>query len=217
MIPGETIRPLHDVWLRPRRVFGELAGQPIGRMDFLLGALQGMVVSLAASRSIDAGAVSSLADIFLQAVLFGPLSGIVSLFVIAEIYARLGARAGGASSRRQVIHVLAYGGLPIAASLGLWLLVALLVGEPVFLKAPPPQAEGFVVLMLDAHLIMFMLLILWSVVLQVMGFSEIEGFRTGKALAIWLLGQLLALLLALAGSFLLLKLVSLLAPGALPS
>ena len=38
---------------------------------------------------------------------------------------------------------------------------------------------------------------LWSVVLQVMGFSEIQGFVTRKAFGVWLLGQLVALLAAL--------------------
>ena len=213
MLPDNTnIRPLHDVWLKPRKVFRELALKPIGAMDYALGALQGMVASLAVSRSINAAAGSSLLDIFLQAVLFGSMSGIISLFLFAEIYTRLGARAGGASTRRQVVHVLAYGGLPIAASLGLWVLMALLAGETTFLKMPPPDAESFVVLMLDAHLIAFTLLILWSVVLQVMGFSEIQGFQTRKALTIWLLGQLVALV----GSLVLLKLLSLMVPTAAP-
>jgi hypothetical protein len=37
---------------------------------------------------------------------------------------------------------------------------------------------------------------MWSVVLQVMGFSEIQGFATRKALAVWVLGQFVGLLVS---------------------
>jgi uncharacterized membrane protein YhaH (DUF805 family) len=41
------------------------------------------------------------------------------------------------------------------------------------------------------------LLLLWSVVLQVMGFSEIQGIATRKAFWVWVLGQLIGLLAAI--------------------
>ncbi|HLW24145.1 MAG TPA: YIP1 family protein [Steroidobacteraceae bacterium] len=208
MLPTDTIRPLHDVWLRPRRVFRALADKPVGPWDFALGALQGMVGSLVMSHLVGAGAHASALEIFVQAILFGSISGLISLFLFAEIYLRLGASAGGASTRARVIHVLAYGGVPVAASLGLWVLTALLAGPVLFMKSTPADAEGFVVLLLDAHFVAFWLLGLWSVVLQVMGLSEIQAFRTRKAFLVWVLGQALALL----GSLMLLKLLSLWVP-----
>jgi hypothetical protein len=180
----------------------------MGPWDYGLGALQGMVVSLAVSRSLNAGAHAGVAEIFLQAALFGSVSGLISLFLLSEIYLRLGASAGGTSTRPPVIHVLAYGGTPIAASLGLWLLTALLAGPATFMKAPPADADGFVVVLLYVQIAAFTLLSLWSVVLQVMGFSEIEGFKSRKAFLVWLLGQVLAFL----GSIVLLKLISLWVP-----
>ena len=42
MLPTEPIRPLKDVWLRPRRVFRELAAYPVGITDYLLAAAQGV-------------------------------------------------------------------------------------------------------------------------------------------------------------------------------
>lgn len=208
MLPNDSIRPLHDVWLRPRRVFRELLGQPVGPADYVLGAIQGMVSSLAMSRWINAGAVSSVLEIFLQAGVFGSIFGIIGLFLFAEIYARLGTLAGGSSNRRQVIHVLAYGGLPVAVSLGLWVFTAALAGHATFMKEPPPDAESFIVLLLYAHFVAFELLFLWSVVLQVMGFSEVQGLKTGKALGVWVLGQLVAFI----ASLVLLRLLSLVAP-----
>jgi len=197
VLPTEPIRPLQDVWLRPRRVFRELASQPIGRVDYLLGAAQGMVGWLAWSRAQNAGATESVAQIFAKALVLGSIVGVASLYLMGAIYARLGRRAGGSASRNLVIHVLAYGGVPMAVSLGIWVLTALLAGEAAFEAVPRPDVEAFVVLLLRAQFVSYVLLMIWSVVLQVMGFSEIEGLATRKAFGVWVLGQLIGLLAAL--------------------
>jgi Yip1 domain len=196
-VPEQPIRPLQDVWLRPRRVFRELASQPIGRLDYLLGAAQGMVGWLAWSRTQNAGATDSVAGILGKGVVLGSLIGVASLYVMATIYARLGKRAGGSSTRNQVIHVLAYGSVPMAASLGIWVLTAVLAGEATFMQVPRPDLETFPALLLRAQFIAYVLLTIWSVVLQVMGLSEVQGLATRKAFGVWVLGQLIGLLAAL--------------------
>jgi len=197
MPPTEPIRPLKDVWLRPRRVFRELAAQPVGGTDYLLAAAQGVVNFLALFRAQGAGAHSSVGEILGESLLFGPVGGVVGMFLFAAIYTRLGNRAGGKSTRNQVVHVLAYGGVPVVASLALWILTALLAGEATFVETPRADVEEFVVLLLHAQFIAYVLLLLWSIVLQVMGFSEIQGIATRKAFWVWVLGQLVGLLAAI--------------------
>jgi hypothetical protein len=135
------------------------------------------------------------------------------MYLFAAIYARLGARAGGKTTRNQVIHVLAYGGIPVAASLLLWLFTALLVGDPAVIERPGVEIDGFVAFVLRVQFASYMLLLLWSFVLQVMGFSEVLGLTTRRAFGVWVLGQLLALLLTLFLSLL----IAVLFPGLVPS
>jgi hypothetical protein len=194
VLPTEPIRPLHDVWLRPRRVFRELASQPISSADYLLGATQGVVGWLALSRAQNAGATSGIAEIFGKALLIGSVAGIASLFLMGAIYARLGSRAGKTSARNQVIHVLAYGGVPMVASLIVWLFTALLTGEATFEQVPHPDVEGFVAILLRVQFYTYVLLTIWSVVIQVMGLSEIQGLATRKAFGLWVLGQVIGFL-----------------------
>jgi hypothetical protein len=210
VLPEEPIRPLHDVWLRPRRVFRELAARPIGAVDYLLGAAQGIAGWLAFSRSQNAGVTSSVAEIFLRALLIGTPAGVASLFFLSTIYTRLAIRAGRTVARHQVFHVVAYGGVPLAASLVIWVFTALLVGEVAFEQAPHPEVEGFVALLLRIQFIAYILLTLWSVVIQVMGLSEIQGIVTRKAFGLWVLGQVIAFL----ALFFLMILVITLFPGA---
>ena len=156
-----------------------------------------MVGWLAWCRTQNAGATNSIAEILGRGVVIGSVFGVTSLYVMAAIYVRLGKRAGGAATRNQVFHVLAYGGVPAVVSLGIWVLTALLAGEVAFVQTPRPDVEGFVALLLGAQFVTYLLLMIWSVVLQVMGFSEILGLLTRKAFGVWVLGQLIGLLAAL--------------------
>jgi hypothetical protein len=194
VLPTEPLRPLHDVWLKPRRVCRELASQPINGVDYLLGAAQGVVNWLALSRAQNAGAAIGVAEIFGKALLIGSISGIASLFLMGAIYTRLGSRAGKTVARNQVIHVLAYGSVPMVASLIAWVFAALLAGEATFEEIPRPDVEGFVALLLHAQFFTYVLLTIWSVVIQVMGLSEIQGLTTRKAFLVWVLGQMIGFL-----------------------
>lgn len=170
---------------------------PISRTDYLLGAAQGVVGWLALSRAQDAGANSSVAEIFGKALLIGSVAGIASLFLMSAVYARLGAREGRKSTRTPVIHVLAYGGVPMVASLIVWLFTALLAGEATFEPTLRPDAEGFIALLVHAQFYAYALLTLWSVVIQVMGLSEMQEVATRKAFGLWVVGQVIGFLAVL--------------------
>jgi Yip1-like protein len=197
VLPTEPIRPLKDVWLKPRRVFRELAAQPVGITDYLLSATQGIGSFLALYRTQEAGAHGSVAEILADSFAYGAIAGVASLFFMALIYRRLGNRAGGKSTNAQVIHVLAYSSVPMAVSLAIWVLTALLAGEATFVATPRADLDGFLVLLLHAQFASHILLLIWSIVLQVMGFSEILGLATRKALGVWLLGQAIGFLASL--------------------
>ena len=197
MLPTEPIRPLKDVWLRPRRVFRELATQPVGITDYLLAAAQGIGNFLALYRTQGAGAHSSVEAILANSFTYGAIAGVVSVYVMAVIYRRLGARAGGKSATNQVMHVLTYGSVPMAASLAIWVMTALLAGEATFVETPRGDTESFLVLLLHAQFISYVVLLIWSIVLQVMGFSEIQGLAMRKAFGVWFLGQIIGFLVSL--------------------
>ena len=197
MLPTDPIRPLKDVWLRPRRVFRELSERPLGITDYLLAAAQGIGNFLALYRHEGAGAHSSVEEILAKSFAYGAVAGLISVYLMAVIYGRLGLRAGGKSTTNQVIHVLAYGGVPMAASLAIWVLTALLAGEATFVETPRADLEAFLALLLHLQFTSYVLLFIWSIVLQVMGLSEIQGLTTRKAFGVWFLGQIIGFLVSL--------------------
>ena len=174
-----------------------MAARPVGVVDYLLAAIQGIGNFLALYRTQGAGANSSVEEILGNSFAIGAVAGVASLFLMALIYQRLGIRAGGKATTAQVVHVLAYGGLPMAVSAVLWVLTALLAGEAAFLATPRPDGEGFVALLLHAQFAAYVFLLVWSVVLIVMGLSEIQGVGTRKAFGVWFLGQVIGFLASL--------------------
>ncbi len=172
-------------------MFRELASRPIGAVDYSLGAAQGIVGWLALCRARNAGAVNSIAEIFGQALLIGSIAGIASLFFMGAIYSRLGSQVGRVSARSQVIHVLAYGSVPVVASLVGWVFAAVLAGGVTFEQEPRPEVEGFLALLVHVQFFAYVLLQLWGVVIQVMGLSEIQNVTARRAFALWVLGQLI--------------------------
>ncbi len=187
------IRPLYDVWLKPRRVFRELATTPVGRTDYLLGAAQGMVSWLALCRAQSAGLHVGVVEIFGKALLVGTVAGILGIMLMSAVYSGIGRRAGGSATRAQVFHVLAYGGVPLVVSLGIWALAALLLGPAAFVDTRPADLELFPNLLLHFQSVAHVVLIGWSLLIQVMGFSEVEGLATRRAFGVWVIGQLLVL------------------------
>ena len=73
----------------------------------------------------------------------------------------------------------------------------LIIGIALRLAAPRPEDEGFVAILLNATSISYLLLSLWSIVLQFMGFSEVLKVTVGKAALLWILGRLVGFLAAL--------------------
>ena len=210
---NEPIRPLKDVWLRPRRVFRELASQPIGASDYVLAAAQGIAASIAVYRSPVFGTQTSAADILRTSLLFGPIAGIVSAALFTAVYTKLSARSGRKVPRNGVFHVLTYGGIPVVATLALWAVGAAFIGDAAIATARGAHAEGFESAVLTLQSFGYTFLVLWSVVLQVMGFSEIQGVATGKAFGTWVAGQILVAL----GAFFLAVVASVLFAGNLPA
>jgi hypothetical protein len=178
-------------------VFRELSAQPLGITDYLLAAAQGIGNFLALYRHEGAGAHSSVEEILAKSFAYGAIAGVISVYLMAVIYGRIGLRAGGKSTTNQVIHVLAYGGVPMAASLAIWVLTALLAGEATFVETPRADLEDFLALLLHVQFISYVLLLIWSIVLQVMGLSEIQGLATRKAFGVWFLGQIIGFLASL--------------------
>jgi hypothetical protein len=204
----DPIHPLKDVWLRPRRVFRALSKQPVGPMDYILAAAQGI-----ASCTIFSLQTPELRTVAWNIIALVPIAGLVGTLFCSYVYSRLGARVGGSGNRGEIFHILAYSGVPQVASVLLWILTFLLLGEAPWLDKPGSEMDGFVWIVVRIQFGISILLFGWSYLLQVMGFSEVLGLNVRKSFALWALGQLVCALVV----FFLLVFLAVLFPQLLPT
>ena len=195
MNDNERIQPLRDVWLRPRRVFRELASAALGPANFGLAALQGICNYLLLFRLPDQKLEAPL--LLSNALIFGAITGITVTACYAVVYALIGKRIGRKLTRRAAFQVLSYGSVPVATALLVTAAGALLVGDAVLVPKEPAQLDGFVLIVARLQLTLVVLLYLWSYLLQVMGLSELMAVTVRRAFGVWLLGQVLGGLAAI--------------------
>jgi hypothetical protein len=195
----EIIRPLKDVWLRPRRVFRELGKSPIGPTDYLLAAVQGIgnYFFLLQMQPTGTAVATTVQEVLLGSLLLGPFGGIVGTWLFTLIYSRLLSKDGTAASRPQVFHILAYGGVPMALSALLWGALYVLLGDAALPEGPGHHPDTFVLIIVRAQLLLTGFLFLWSTLLQVMGFSEISNERLRRSVMLWAMGQVVGALVYL--------------------
>lgn len=187
---------VQEVCIRPRKVFRALADTPVGPADYALSAAQGIALALFFSRMKNMGLTAGFERILLQAIAQGTLSGIAVIWLQSWLYTWLGRQTGGVAKRPAVMHVLAYGSAPLLITLTLGCLSALFLGVDAFV-AQPRDPEFFETLIGAVLTAGFLLPALWSVILQVMGLSEVHRVRFRGALGTWLLGQALQAVLSL--------------------
>jgi hypothetical protein len=187
----EIIRPLKDVWLRPRRVFRELGKSPIGPTDYLLAAVQGIgnYFFLLQMQPTGAPVAASVQEVMLGSLLMGPFFAILGAWCFTFIYSRLLSKDGIPANRPQVFHVIAYGSVPMALSALLWGGVYLLLGDAALPEGPGHHPDSFVLIIVRAQKLLTVFLFLWSVLLQVMGLSEISNERLRRSFLLWAMGQ----------------------------
>lgn len=190
------MNPVQEVCIRPRKVFGALAATPVGITDYALSAAQGIAMALFWSRMKDLGMKMELSEILMLGVGQGALSGIVVTWLQSWLYTWLGRQAGGTARQPQVMHVLAYSGAPLLITLAVTCLAIPILGIEAFVVRPK-DPELFVILLGTLQGAAFLIPALWSVILQVMGLSEVHQVRFRGALGTWLLGQVLLAALSL--------------------
>jgi hypothetical protein len=205
----DPIHPLKDVWLRPRRVFSALAKQPIGPLDYMLAAAQGIASYLIFSQA----QIPELRMSAWNIVALGPIGGLFGTLFYTFVYTRMGARVGGSGKREEIFHILAYSGVPLVASVLLWILTFILLGEAPWLDKPGSEVDGFVWIVARVQFGISVLLFTWSYLLQVMGFSELLGLNVRKSFALWALGQMVGALVV----FFLLVFLAVLFPQLVPA
>jgi hypothetical protein len=190
---AQPMNPWVSMWTQPRETLRQLAleGQD-GRM-LLVVTLAGVAHVLSRASGRNMGDAMSLSNILLLAVVLGPISGLGALYFWSWLTARTGRWLGGAADAEALRMPIAWGGLPTAAGLGLWLVAVLLLGPDLFTtESPRMDANPVLALPLLVLMLGWIVLGIWSVVLLARGVAEVQGYASAwRGLGNLLLGGLI--------------------------
>lgn len=127
--------------------------------------------------------------LFILALLFGPLVGLVLVYVGGAMVGAIGRRLGGVGTRQEVQTALAWSLLPNIEMLLLWIPEFALMGRESFRNETPAldawlDAQPFVVLPLGLlYLAVFVTASVWIFVIRLKCIAEAHQFSAWRALA----------------------------------
>jgi hypothetical protein len=183
--PGAAaLNPWSSIWLRPRRTVRELVSSNPEYGVTGLAMLAGVFHVLDRATGRSAGDRIPFLGVLLMAALLGPVLGLAKVYLGAALLGWTGRWIGGSGTSRHLRTALAWGGVPYAFSLPVWLPLLLVVGPEMF-TTETPRIDGGGIAAWTFFSLVFVQIVLgvWAFILVLKGVGEIQGFSSWRALA----------------------------------
>jgi hypothetical protein len=208
-----TENPFWTIWLKPRATIrGIVSTNPA--LGVLPIAIVGGILEVLQLESLAfVGDQLSLLSILLIALVFGPPFGLIFLYAGAWIVAMSCRMLGGQADSRKVRSALAWSSVPLLATIPLWVIRVVLLGNELFTFSKPHlTSHPALAYFLAATVVPELVLSIWWLVVTVKALGEVQRFSAWRALSSMLLllapFVILIVILAIVAYFLLKNLVS---------
>lgn len=172
-------QPFATIWLHPRRTVRQIVARDPQYLVIPLACLAGVgrVLDRASMRSMgdDAPTVAILAI----AVVAGPLTGIIGLFIGSALIGFTGKWLGGKAPGEHIRTALAWGYVPSIAALVLWIPQLVLFGGDMFTtEMPRLEAQPYLLAPLLGIAALEITLGVWGFILVCNTLAEVQRFRS---------------------------------------
>ncbi|HLA56093.1 MAG TPA: YIP1 family protein [Flavobacterium sp.] len=191
----ENISPSNifiKIWIAPRAVFRFIEFNGYERHLTLLLMLSGIVRTFNNASIKNMGDLFSLWGVIGFCIVLGALFGWLTYYIYAALVGWTGKWIGGIASTQSILRVLAYAMFPSIVALLLLIPQILVYGNDLFKSDGNILTDNILVnLLFYFSLLAEFGLSMWTIVLCVIGVSEVQRFSIGKAIANLLLPALL--------------------------
>ena len=165
------------IWTAPRKTIREIIDADPGRYVIPLACLSGVSYALERASSQNAGDSIPVSAIIGLACLFGPIVGVLIIWVGSYLIEFSGKWIGGIAKREDLRTAIAWSTVPIIAGLPLWVPLLLVMGSDVFTQeAPRLEAYPLLIAPFLAITLVQVSLAVWSFVLLCQTIAEAQGF-----------------------------------------
>lgn len=176
--------PWLNIWWRPQATIKEILSRPTRWHVLFLAAVAGMAGIL--MNYVYSSSSFSPAAAVTVALLFGPVLGILQLYIYGALTAWTGRLIGGRASQRSLRTALAWASIPYLIALPL-LLGSVLVLGPDLVPSGDDLPDGMELLLTLCVLV----LSLWAFFLAIRTIGAVQGFGLVRSFLNWLVPPLL--------------------------
>lgn len=171
------------IWLSPRKVFKFINDNQYDRYVYLLLALAGISRAFDRSISRDLGDNMSLWGIIMLCVFVGGLLGWISYYIYAGLISWTGKWLKGEGNTGSILRILSYALIPMILILILLIPQIGIYGKELFKSNGDITSAGLIPnVIFYGLMILEVFLALWTIVLVVVGVSEVQKFTIGKSI-----------------------------------
>jgi hypothetical protein len=195
---SDALNPWVSVWTRPRATMKFLVKHDPDRHVLLLAVLGGIVGMLGNATFRNFGELLPLGGVLLVALIGGPISGLISLYLSGALLSWSGKKLGGRADSDRVRLAVAWSSVPTLVAGVLYLPLILVLGNDLFKnKIPGPGSNPLAALLMLVLGTAQVVLGIWSLVLYLKCLGQVHRFSAWTALAAVLLGGLVIVLVIL--------------------
>jgi len=174
---------LTKIWTKPRLVFNYIIRTGYDNHVALFLILQGISRAFSRASSKNMGDSFSLEAILFICITFGGFLGWISLYFYAALVSLTGKWLNGIADTYSTLRVLAYAMTPTIFSLPLFLIKILICGNELFKGNPYVDEIGSSTnIIILGILVCEMLLGIWTLILLVIGISELQRMTIWKSI-----------------------------------
>lgn len=177
---NDNIRPWLTIWIRPKDTIREVLDTP-SKWPIFLALLYGVIFQLDYMSDRDWGDTTPLFFIFLNALVFGPLFGLIGWYVSSGIVHGVARLFGGVGEWRETRIAMAWCTIPYIVKGTLWFPFLLVFGREMFTSDNTLMTSHFlfalIFIVLSLLEIVFMI---WFLVVLSNGVGEVHGFSAWK-------------------------------------
>lgn len=189
--------PWLSIWVRPRSTIESIVEYNPKYRLWTLSALSGLPILLQFAQTFMLGKSSSTLSIFIIAVIFSFLVGIINITVWSALCLWTGKWIGGKSNFSHVRTAVAWSNVPHVVTVILWLgLIFVFKGE-LFSGGYVNDLIAWKGMFLAGTGLIQLVCSIWSLVILINGLAQVQGFSGWKGI----LNVLLPILLIIAASW----------------
>jgi hypothetical protein len=172
-------KPFKTIWIHPRTTIRRIIAVDPKHHLILLACLSGVAGTFDRASMRNLGDHIPLAGIIAVACLFGPLGGLLGLWIGSRLIRFTGSWIGGKGMTEHLEAAIAWAAVPAVFALPLWIPQILLFGSELFTEEMPRVGTDPVLMI--AYIVFGMvefILGIWNFILLCNTVAEVQGFRS---------------------------------------